>query len=146
MTGLDPVEVDASRSELVKAGDWRGLLDLLYDVRFVKGELTHLERDIEDDAARLMPKKIVQTARVTAERRMSTDRRNWQHEELAKEVLKREWGNIDHPQDVARILQEYVGWSYWRVTKLREKDIDPDEYCETTPGRATVQLRERDHA
>ena len=129
-----------------KAGDWRGLLDLLADVRFVLGELKHLERDIETDAARLMPKKIVQTARVTAERRMSTDRRNWQHEDLAKKVIELEWGNIDHPQDVARILMAYAGFSYWRVTRLRELDIDPDEYCETMPGRATVQLRERDHA
>lgn len=145
MTELDPLELDATREALAKAADWRGLLDLLYDVRFVISELRHLERDIETDAATLMPKKLGETHRVLAERRMSTDRRNWQHEDLAKLVIEKEWSNIDHPQDVAKALMAAAGFSYWRVTRLRELGIDPDEYCEST-SRMSVSTKGRDNA
>lgn len=40
---------------------------------------------------------------------------------------------------VGRVLGECMRPS-WRLTPLRERDIDPDEYCQVSPGKTSVVI------
>lgn len=141
--GIDLVAIDEARRSLVDAKDVNDLLDLLLTLREVKSEFDLLVREVEDDCARLMRKKFVTTPQLTAERSPGGyNRSNWQSRDLAKKIIAD--GDFDHPQDVADMLFELAAVSYWRVTKLRELGIDPDEWCDSAPGRSTVQVKRRE--
>jgi hypothetical protein len=143
MIGIDLVAIDEARRLSVEAGNVEDLLDLLLTLREVKSEFDLIVRDVEDDCARLMRRKHFNTPQLTAERWAGgLDRRNWQSKDLARKIIAD--GDFDHPQDVADMLFELAAVSYWRVTKLRELGIDPDEFCDSAPGRATVSVKRRE--
>lgn len=124
-------------------GDWEGLITQLVEMRAFKREFDTLLRDVELAAAEAMPKRFVDTPQFSAERRNSTDRRNWQHHDLARMLVKHREDDIAHPQDVVDVLLQAAGVSYWRVTELRKAGLDPDEWCETST-RPTVQVMTKD--
>jgi hypothetical protein len=76
--------------------------------------------------------------------RYGKPRTAWDHEALAKAWLEA-WlpayqGEIPPPWDVRDGLLEVAAVSYWRATPLRALGIDPDEYCESRPAQARVQI------
>jgi hypothetical protein len=80
-------------------------------------------------------------------------RKAWKHDELLPLVARKaidarepdpETGEIlPEAEAVLNAVKDCVGISYWKVTALRARDIDPDEYVESTPGRRSVILPER---
>jgi hypothetical protein len=82
--------------------------------------------------------------------RNATNRSHWDHEALTRKLVAlaaderrvdEETGEYERESDaVARVLTECAGISYWRVTALRPRGIDPSEYCTEEHRGLQVQL------
>jgi hypothetical protein len=76
-------------------------------------------------------------------------RKAWDHPALTRLVLARarderivtaDGEYEDVGEAAVRVLTDCAHIDYWRVGKLRERGVDPDEYVETTPGRVSVVI------
>jgi hypothetical protein len=146
--------VDRRRQELAEAGEWETLAFGLVSLKQIASDLQTLIRGVEDDVARLLPeKRAVVEGLGVIERRQSSERRAWRSDELLDELLRLavadpETGEVldDEAAIRARFVQvlvdcvPFTGSLKWRLEALRELGIDPDEWCETKPGRTTVQV------
>lgn len=79
----------------------------------------------------------------------SRDRRAWDERGVAQAVIDKRMeargGEMpNEPWEVAEWLLETFGISYCRVTPLRAMGLDPEMFCESTPGKPTVTLPPRD--
>jgi len=143
---------------LVQAGDWEALVRGLEPLQQVLGDLRMLEQQVKRGIADTMPERRVTVEGVgTVERKAKTTRRNWDSDELLRKIisgaiLDEQTGELPSSPMVAAdlILQELravmpiTGSLGWRVTALRERGIDPDEWCEQDRDGYTVSfLRDR---
>lgn len=126
------------------------LAHLLVEARRAKRAISDVERAIESALATAMPKKQITVQGVgTLERRKGNDRKAWDHERLGariaalsrdERVLDESTGVIEGEAEAAvRVLLACARPDY-RVTALRERGLDPDDYCLSEPGRTSVQV------
>lgn len=147
------VAVDERRAELADAGDWQALAYGLAGLKKITAEIRLFADAVETDVYRLLPsKREVVDGLGVVERRQGATRRKWQSEELLGQVLRLALdpdGTGELPpagELLARIRSAlletvpFTGSLAWRVTALRELGLDPDEWCEKTPGRKAVQI------
>lgn len=144
---------DVQRTELAEDGDYETLVHGLAQLLPLRRDLSDLLRAVEDDIARLMPSKTVEVEGVgVVERRKGTDRKKWDWDSLLP-LLIRLWVDPDGtgempaaPEVVERmkaLITDVVGTTPSKgpkVTPLRAAGVDPDEYCESSPGRVSVQI------
>lgn len=135
-------------------GQVSGLPELcaaLREVRDLKRALGVWDDHLSDQIAELMPGKWDEVEGVgLVEVKRGAKRTKWDHDALSSLVVARalderkldeSTGEYEREAEaVSRVLRECAAFSYWRVTKLRERGIDPDEYAETQPGRVSVVL------
>lgn len=89
------------------------------------------------------------------ERRQGATRKAWDHDRLVPLVVRLALdpdGTGEFPTDPVDVMDRVVGMltkvypftpsTNPRVGELRALDIDPDEWCETSPGRVSVQIHE----
>lgn len=79
-----------------------------------------------------------------------SQRKSWKHDELFTLVARKavedpgadhETGEVFGPAEaVTRAFKDCAGIAYWKVTGLKARGIDPDEYAETLPGKRSVIL------
>jgi hypothetical protein len=120
----------------------------LYAIRSEIASLKLREQDVEDRLAAEMPEKRLEIPEIGVfERRTAVSRKQWQHDDLRREVIKHterivtEDGEIESEAEAqVRTLFECMAPSYWRVGALKSLGIDPSDYCETAWGRQTVQF------
>lgn len=79
----------------------------------------------------------------------SRDRTKWDERGVAQAVIDKQMeargGEMPNdPWEVAEWLLQVYGVNYCRVTPLRALGLEPDDYCDSTPGKPTVQLPRRD--
>lgn len=71
-------------------------------------------------------------------------RKAWEHEALVHNVvdahLSQLEGEIPGPFIVAGWIREAAGFSYWKAGALNALGIDPDDFCESSPGRRTLSI------
>jgi hypothetical protein len=105
---------------------------------------------VEQHTIRTMPDRQAVVDGFVLERKSGTVRKAWDHPLLASLVARRatfdaETGEVlIKPEDAQRVIDELltVGHiDYWRAGALRERGIDPDQYCETQKGRASLIVR-----
>jgi hypothetical protein len=76
-------------------------------------------------------------------RRTST-RKRWDDRAVVDALLDRKLapleGDLPPAWDVADWLLDAAHVDYWRTGKLKELDIDPDDYCETVSGNPVVEF------
>lgn len=89
----------------------------------------------------------------TATLHTGTIRRGWKNTELVQEIIEREVDRQHQAmpdvalKDLRRIVTQTVwrmhglGRMEWRSTDLRRLGIHPDDFSESTPGPASVDLR-----
>lgn len=154
--------LDQCATALAEAGDTPRLAFGLDRVRELRRALGDLERGIEGSVAELMAGKTETVDGLgTLERRKGTDRKAWQSQDLLKAIVLR---SVEHAIDtetgevpsatelVAKVVFDieacapFTGSTGWRVTALRARDFDPDEWAETKPGRTSVQIHRPDAA
>jgi hypothetical protein len=129
-------------------------------IRELRRQLGDLERAVEADIAELMDGKTETIDGLgTLERRRGTDRKAWQSDDLLK-VIVRQAVDPEGTGEVAGTPIEVLGRVLeaitacvpvtpslgWRVTALRSHGVDPDEWCETKPGRTAVQIHKAETA
>lgn len=128
LTGLDPAK----------------LVGLLEGCRRARADLAVIAADIEAELVEQLGRGRHELAgNVAVEVKGSPRRTGWEHDELWRRVLAAglderavdlETGEIEREADaLLRAVRECVGPS-WKVTGLRDRGIDPDEFCETRPG------------
>jgi hypothetical protein len=154
------VEVlDGFRSKLAEVGDTPRLAFGLDRVRELRRILGDLERAIEGDVATLMDGKTETVDGLgTLERRKGTDRKAWQSDDLLRRLVRdavdpEHTGEMPSASEVLDAVVSTVtecapitGSLGWRVTALKARGIDPDEWCESKPGRTSVQIHKADAA
>lgn len=120
--------------------------------------LQGLERDAEAATARAMLGDYAETPTLRVERSRRADRKAWDHEGWQADVrhkvlqaagLKGAQGVINAAGEVldASVLHDLMaavegvhGSTAPRVTAMRQLGIDPDDYCERTPGGWQVKV------
>lgn len=144
------LHADTLRQELAERGDYTQLLHAMLGLRAIKADLDTLLREVENDVTRLLPEKKMAIDNVGQVERRTSITRKWESESLLTSILKetltdKETGELS-PQILARVdavlkaalpLTASLGW---RVTGLQAIGIDPDEYCDKTFGRQTIQI------
>lgn len=144
---LNRLSVDAP-SRLDQADDDLAALELLFDLRESRKKLAEIEASVEAIAAQRMSAPKVEWPGFIAERKGGLDRKHWEHDRLAWACiadLTQVDGVIDDA-DAALVasvrdrLLNCAAISYWRTGQVKQLGIDPNDYCETTKGRRTVQV------
>lgn len=139
---------------LAEAGEWTELIVGLVPVQQVLGDLRELEKLVKQLIAKTIPEKRVTVEGVgTVERRKAATRKQWDSEELLRKIMVRalvdeQTGEVPSSPMVAVdiVMQEVLacvpitGSLGWRVTALKDRGFDPDEWCETTDNGWTVQV------
>lgn len=144
LTALQEALGDVVRlaDDLAEQGDWQSLGVGLAQLRVFRRAVADVERHVEDHTAELMPHDHVDIDGLVLERRMSKVRRAWQSEELLRRLVGDQLVNPETGENVYRTLVEcvpFTGSLGWRTGALRKHGISPDEWCDETPGRATVR-------
>lgn len=95
-------------------------------------------------AERLPEKRYVVQGMGVVERRRRTDRKHWDTEDLLRAVLDTklvdaDTGEVKDETPLDKVLRV---WNLGapRITALRERGLDPDEYAETERGALTLQV------
>ncbi len=129
--------------------DVTSLVSMLDAVR----DMTNTLKSVDERLVEVLTAKMgdpIAVDGVVAEVKWGKPRKQWETEQLAslvsEEIIARaidpETGALETPvsQLIQQLLQ-FVGVSYWKVTALKALGIDPDQYCEVGPAKASVQLR-----
>ena len=109
-----------------------------------------------EDACGLMITKMGNVPETTTaaghlvEKKSGSDRKKWDHENLAKNVASRindmaidlETGEVTmSPQDMMLKLLDFAAVSYWRVKELGKIGISADEFCEVSEAKTNIIIR-----
>lgn len=95
-------------------------------------------------------KEIVLGDGAVIEKKVSYDRKAWEHKKLGSAVVDKlvkmsidiDTGEvIKTPAEIAIQLLDYCAPSYWRVKELSNIGINPDMYCETGQLKTTIIVR-----
>lgn len=122
-----------------------GLHTAKTELGIVYDGLSHAISEMMDQQAEVM---LEDGSKV--EKKFSSDRKGWQHKELASVVAERitqssvnmDTGEILNTQEelIARLL-EFVQPSYWRVKELSKIGINADLYCEVGDTKTSIIVR-----
>jgi hypothetical protein len=122
------------------------------DMHLVKTEIGRLFNSMQDKVIDLVgfTAAPIPVEGATIEVKSGSTRKAWDHKSLAESVAQRIYEssiNIDTgeisktPKQMMAEMLKYGAVSYWRVTALKDLNIDPDEYCEVSPPKNSVVIR-----
>lgn len=145
---------DVERRKLAEAGDVEGLAWGLVRLKQVRQLLSDLLTEVEADVFALMPEKKRTVIGVgTLEKRTGSARKKWESTDLVKHLIRLaldpdQTGEIpsspvEAVDQVVSVLTECAPFTpsmQWRATALRDRGVDPDDWCEVSPGRQSVQI------
>lgn len=138
----------------VQSVEARGLPEMcstLRDLRDLKRSIAVLDDHLSDLIAQEMGGKWAEVEGFgIVEVKKGSTRKAWDHDRLTSVVVARaidertldeETGEYEREATaVARALRDCAGFSYWKIGGLKKRGIDPEDYCETSPGRVSVVL------
>lgn len=134
------------------------MAELLLAVQSARIALQALERDAEAECAKAMVGDYAETPTLRVERSRRAERKTWDHEAWKRDargkVLRKHGllgaqavidaqGEMLSPAAFAEALTELQGVhgsTAPRVTQMRGLGLDPDDYCERTPGSWQVRV------
>ena len=125
--------------------DAQAAVTALHRLRAARQTMQVCEGIIEAAVAPLLGRDPVEIPGVgVALARKGKARTAWDHDALLAVVLDvhlaEKAGEMPTPWEVREWITSAAALSYWRKGALAPLGIDPDEYCETKPGRTTVQI------
>lgn len=135
----------------LESDDEQKWIDTLVLLHTIKGDIG----GIFSQYSVLIGEKLTKTE-VTAsngqmvEKKMASDRKSWEHEKLAKEILRRlnetsidmDTGEVTLTStEIALKLLDYVQPSYWRVKELSKLGVNADQYCEVGEAKTSIIVR-----
>lgn len=122
---------------------------LLADLREQRKALAEIEAYVEACAVKRLAYGQQRVGEYVAEVRGGKDRKAWQHDRLAfaacQDLAVDDMGVVvpEVAQIVGQVRDRLLNCaqiSGWRVLQLRPLGIDVEAYCESVPGRRTVQV------
>lgn len=134
------------------------LAELLAGVRGAREWLQRLERDLEIATAKAMVGDYAETTTLRVERTRAAERKTWDHEAWQRDVRRqilRKHGLLNvaavvtadgEELDPAELgaamaeLQSVHAAGGPRLTQLRATGLDPDDYCQRSPGGWRVKV------
>lgn len=143
-------------TETITESDVEALARLYVQLAEAKARMADWCRDTEQALADVMPDKRLELEDLPVlERRQGKDRKKWRSDELLSYLVRGalvdpETGEVETDPLALRdrLVSEltacvpFTGSLGWRVMALRERDVPIDEFCETFPGKVTVQVHE----
>lgn len=143
--------------ELFDAGDYQAIAWNLVHLNRLRTELTILYRAVEDALVAIMPERELEVDGLPRlERKHGVDRKAWDWDALLSEVRRPivcdpETGElrsedvrdaVDRLLDEIRAVAPLTPSSGARAKALRDRGLDPDEFCTAVAGRDTVRIHE----
>lgn len=149
-------DLNPEAAHAIDDGDVEELAHLHVALTKVRQQLATICTLVEQALVDVMPDKRIELDGLPVlERRQGTDRKQWDHDRLVPVVVRKALdpdGAGEFPADPFEVMDRVVGMltkvypftpsTNPRVTELRALDIDPDEWCETRPGRQSIQIHE----
>jgi hypothetical protein len=128
------------------------MCNLLVQMNLVKRDVGFVYDGVSKTVAHAMGEKNLLNASygATVEKKMSYDRKGWQHKDLGRAVAQKisemsvdmDTGEIVlSPEDMVVKLLDYMQPSYWRTTELSKVGINADNYCETGDLKTSIIVR-----
>lgn len=144
------MQMDDYRVDLFENNDYESLSHGLVNLIDFRNNLTALIQAIENNLYEILPdKKNFIEGVGTVEKRRSSSKK-WDSEGLINDIVRSKLDNGTgeiSPADVFNLIEtlkkvlpltQSLGW---RVTALREENIDTEQYCDVTWGRPTVTIQ-----
>ncbi len=146
------MDLGARLREIIETGDQQLMVDALVIAHAIKSDIGLTFQQYQVKIADSIPAndEVYASNGQLVEKRMSNDRRGWQHEELVKEVYRRlsesavdmDTGEVlVSAREIALKILDFVQPSYWRVKELSKLGINADQYCEVGETKANISIR-----
>lgn len=147
---LDPIEASAEAE--IEEGDVECLARLYDYLDQLKARLGTIHSAVAAKLAEVMPHTLELDGLPVMERRQGKERKKWESPELLHRLIRDtldpdRTGELPAAAEAIDAVEKVVLETMpvtpsmgWRVTALKARGIDPDEWCETAPGRTTVQI------
>lgn len=135
---------------VLEASTLGGLARLVTALVGVMAAARDVKELVEQHTIRAMPDRQAVADGYVLERRSGTVRKSWDHPLLASVISR--LATVDHDsgeilmkaEDAQRVTDEIMacaGLAYWKVGELRQRGIDPGQYCEESRGRPSLIVR-----
>lgn len=113
-------------------------------IREARTQLAHVEHELENRLAPVMDKRVVIPGVGTFEKHAKKNRTQWDRDDLLRAVLDtrivdKDTGEVLDETPLQKVLQV---WNLGapRVTALRQRGLDADEFCRSEPAGFSIQL------
>lgn len=133
--------------------------ELASSLFITRSKIEELKRDaavLEERLIAEMPDKKLELFPIGVfERKEKKDRKQWRHAEVQSALIAKirsgearqvddETGEIVEEDDVALTARVFTATANpsWRVTALKEMDIDPDEFCSVTSAGFSIVIHD----
>jgi hypothetical protein len=148
------MDLDAHLRSIAQSGNEQDILDALVLAHAIKTEIGYVFSDYQGAITEHIPSSECQASNgQVIEKKMGNDRKAWQHDRLADEVLRRlnemsvdmDTGEVVMTsKEIAMKLFDYVAPSYWRVKELSKLGINADQYCDVGELKTSIIIRKVD--
>lgn len=146
------LDFDRILSDEAKTTSVNDLCEILVGLSRAKDELSQVYSDVTRITAEAFgdESELMLNDGSRIEKRNASDRRGWQHKEIAALVAKRlvamsvdmDTGErVMSAEEIAQRVLDYVQPSYWRVKQLSELGINADDYCEVGETKTNIIVR-----
>jgi len=142
------IALDSHLKAIVASDDIQSLVDALVLLHKIKAEIGLIYGDYSTQIIDKLPDIPTASSNGQAvEKKIGSDRKAWNHEDLTREVLRRlgqmsvdlDTGEvIMTSEEIAMKLLDYVQPSYWRVKELSKIGINADQYCEVSEAKTNI--------
>lgn len=145
----DSITVDGYTSTVDDFDVDRAVADLAR-LREIKQALSDWEQELTSWLSEALGRNEIDSAGLHVEVKRGVARKAWDNDALIRLVIAKGRDERAVDKESGEALEsegEAVGRALmacarpnWRVLALRERGIDPDEFCETSPGKVSVIL------
>jgi hypothetical protein len=144
-------QADAVLTMSIDDLDWDDAVRVAHELKMAKAALAAAEEFVAKHAGAVWPTPWKEEQTVDGIGRANPYRNrntNWDNDDVVKEVVDRRMaaleGEIPDPRDVVRWITEVAHIDYFRIGKLRDLDIDPNEYRHTVYGTVRLGIKSDD--
>lgn len=136
-------ELDEEAGHAMDTADVEELAHLHVAITKAAQRLATIRGAVETALAKVMPDKRLELPGLPPiERRQGADRKGWDYEAVISALAREAAGDLGALLESLKECAPFTPSMQWRVGALRAHGLDPDEFCETKPGRVTIQVHE----
>lgn len=146
------MDLSAHLEKIIASGEQQLVVDALVIAHAIKSDIGLVFQQYQFKIADDLPSddEIRASNGQLIEKRMSNDRRGWQHDRLIDEVHRRlsesainmDTGEVMmSAREIALKILDFVQPSYWRIKELSKLGINADQYCEVGELKTNISIR-----